>query len=81
MGKWKSLFHSYCEIEDPSEKTSAAQANGSMSKMSFNPENTPATNFDPYTQAITNRDQREQRKEDGSSGIFLLDNQNETHKK
>ncbi len=55
---------------------SAAQADGSLAKMTANPEDDSRTaTGDSYTQAIVNRDQSEQRKEDGSSGIFLVDNQ------
>ena len=54
---------------------SAAQADGSLAKMTSNQkENSETSTGDSYTQAIINKDQSEQRKEDGSSGLFILDN-------
>jgi hypothetical protein len=52
---------------------STAQSDGSLAKMtSDQKESSETSTTDSYTQAIINRDQREQRKEDGSSGIFLI---------
>ncbi|CAF0971948.1 unnamed protein product [Adineta steineri] len=55
---------------------STAQAEGSLAKMTSNQaENSQTSTGDSYTQAIINKDQSEQRKEDGSSGIFLINDQ------
>ncbi|CAF0881046.1 unnamed protein product [Adineta steineri] len=55
---------------------STAQAEGSLAKMaSDQTENSQTSTGDSYTQAIINKDQSEQRKEDGSSGIFLIKDQ------
>ena len=68
-----------CSFIDTSQKMSNAQADGSMAKMTADAKESNQTSTgDSYTQAIINRDQKEQRKEDGNSGIFLIDKQNNT---
>ncbi|CAF3715923.1 unnamed protein product [Rotaria sp. Silwood1] len=76
----------WLELEIPSynDKTaprrmSTAQADGSLWKMtSSQKRNSDGSIIDSYTQAIINRDESEQRKQDGSSGFFLTDNQKHT---
>ncbi|CAF4087037.1 unnamed protein product, partial [Rotaria sp. Silwood1] len=60
-------------------RMSTAQADGSLWKMtSSQKRNSDGSIIDSYTQAIINRDESEQRKQDGSSGFFLTDNQKHT---
>ena len=62
--------------KDPSQTKSTAQADGSLSKMTSDKnENIQSSPVDSYTQAIINKDEKEQRKEDGSSGLFIINDQ------
>ena len=57
----------------------SALAGGSLAKMtSHQIGNSETAPIDSYTQAIVNRDESEQRKQDGSCGLFLLNDQKKT---